>query len=388
MTDLAPESLTPDALLELSRRTDPVGVLSIYVDADSGVDPGLRGAAIDIDNRLAELQRRTEDQGPPELARAVEDGIRRVRPQIHRLTDPALSGRGRALFCALSDGQTTGFSSQMRLAHRVVLAAGAFIHPLLELADEGRPAGVVLASQDGARLLDWRLDELREVARLEPEVVQAPHERAGPLGSTVASRQGSPKREQRAARERDRLSRFLAAVAAAVESHLPEHGWERVLVSGGDRLTEPLADALPALRERIVRDPRLLAQLAPAELAAAVSERLRSDHRARELDLLGRTREAAAARGVSEVAAALNEGRVTHLIYDPEVRYEGTIDADGALYAAGEAPPAARELTDEPRLTERLVERALGTGARVSPVEGAAAGALAEAGGIVALLRW
>ena len=34
------------------------------------------------------------------------------------------------------------------------------------------------------------------------------------------------------------------------------------------------------------------------------------------------------------------------------------------------------------RLTERLVERAFETGARASPVEGAARGALAEAGGI------
>jgi hypothetical protein len=40
------------------------------------------------------------------------------------------------------------------------------------------------------------------------------------------------------------------------------------------------------------------------------------------------------------------------------------------------------------RLTERMVERALDTGARLTPVEGAADDGLAEASGIAALLRW
>jgi hypothetical protein len=92
------------------------------------------------------------------------------------------------------------------------------------------------------------------------------------------------------------------------------------------------------------------------------------------------------ALGLSQVAGALNEGRVAHLVYDPEVRYVGSVDADGALYADAEA--GSRPHTPEPRLTERLVERALATGARVSPIEGASSGALGDAGGIGALLRW
>ena len=44
--------------------------------------------------------------------------------------------------------------------------------------------------------------------------------------------------------------------------------------------------------------------------------------------------------------------------------------------------------TAEERLTERIVERALETGARVAPVEGAATDGLADASGIGAVLRW
>jgi hypothetical protein len=96
----------------------------------------------------------------------------------------------------------------------------------------------------------------------------------------------------------------------------------------------------------------------------------------------------AGALGLSQVAGALNEGRVAHLVYDPEVRYTGSVSADGAVYAGDELEPDGRPGTAEPRLTERLVESALATGAGVSPVEGDARGRLTEAGGIAALLRW
>ena len=45
-------------------------------------------------------------------------------------------------------------------------------------------------------------------------------------------------------------------------------------------------------------------------------------------------------------------------------------------------------VVEEPRLTERMVERCLETGARVTPVGGRAAAMLAETGGVAAQLRW
>lgn len=108
--------------------------------------------------------------------------------------------------------------------------------------------------------------------------------------------------------------------------------------------------------------------------------------------LLEHVRDAAgsgvAALGLSEVAAALNAGRVAHLVYDPNIRYMGTVGADGTLYGGDEVGPDADPGTPEPRLSERLVERALKTTAQISPVEGAADGSLRDAAGIAALLRW
>lgn len=87
------------------------------------------------------------------------------------------------------------------------------------------------------------------------------------------------------------------------------------------------------------------------------------------------------------LTGAVNQARVAHLIYDPLIRYRGSIAYDGTLYANDEGAPTYAA-TPEPRLTERLVERALETGARVTPVEGAAGDGLADASGIAAVLRW
>ena len=94
-----------------------------------------------------------------------------------------------------------------------------------------------------------------------------------------------------------------------------------------------------------------------------------------------------AALGLSEVVGALNQARVAHLVYDPFIRYRGSVGYDGSLYAEDETALTYGSTADE-RLTERIVERAFETGARVTPVEGAANDGLADAVGIAAVLRW
>lgn len=389
----APDFYDPQFLLALARQTDPVGVLSVYVEAQPGRDPGLHAAAIDVKNRLGELQRQVESKDTPERARGLAEGIDRLAPEIDRLTSPQEHGRGRVLFAALDENRVTRFASQLPAPTRVVLDWSPFIHPLLELLDRGRPAGVLLASREEARLLEWRLGELTLLDTLVPDVVQAPHERKGPVGPTPTARQGSPKNEQQQTRERVQDARFVEQVASATSELASERGWESVLVSGGDRLTEPLTEALaPPLRDIAIRDPRLLLELDADSLSATVGEQLDAARGQREAELIGRVRGAAgsgqAALGLSEVVGALNEARVAHLLYDSGVRYQGSVNSDGRLQAGDESGPGEDPPTPEPRLTERLVERALETGARVTPLEGAAGAALGELGGIAALLRW
>src|SRR4051812_15532222 len=71
--ELTAADLDDDLLLELVRTRDPLGVLSIYVDAHSP-----RAGAIEVKNRLAHLERRLASNGSVELADAVPRLIQRI----------------------------------------------------------------------------------------------------------------------------------------------------------------------------------------------------------------------------------------------------------------------------------------------------------------------
>ncbi|MGV0790901.1 MSMEG_1130 family ribosome hibernation factor [Mycolicibacterium sp. XJ1819] len=384
------ERLDEDSLRDLSRQTDELGVLSVYLDTDARDDPNLRGTAIDLKNRYRELQRRL-GESESDHSGAVVAALERLWPHMEHLTAPFGSGRSRMAFVALDSDWTLQLHSAMPVSNRLVLGDGPFLHPLLEMLDEGRPAGVVVVGADQARISEWRLGSLHSLSTLEQDYVQAPHERAGHLGGGPAGQFNSPKREQRQSRERVQTERFVDEVIEAAAKLADERRWERILVSGGDRLTESATSKFPQpLRDKVFADSRVLSGLDDAALATTVTKWAHDQHAERERGLLSRVRDAAgtgaAAVGLSEVAAALNAGRVAHLVYDPEVRYAGTVGGDGALYGGEEVGP--EDGTADPRFTERLIERALETRARISPVEGAATGILGDASGVAALLRW
>ncbi|MEO8816298.1 MAG: hypothetical protein ABI307_11160 [Mycobacterium sp.] len=360
---------------------------------DPSQDPNGHAAGIELRNRFRELQRRVAKDAGSGQGREIAAALERLWPQIENLLDPTASGRSRIAFAALDTDWILRLESAMPVANRVVLDDGPFIHPLLELLDEGRTAGVVLVSAEEVRLLEWRVGSLALLSRIEQPYVEASHERAGQVGGGPKGQFNTPMREQRQARDRDRGQRFLDRAIKVAAELAGDRGWERILVSGGDRWTEPTVARFPqTLRGKVFADARVLSGLDDGALAAVVTEWAHQQHAECERQLLEQVRDAAAsgagALGLSEVTAALNAGRVDRLVYDPQVRYTGTVGGDGALYGGDEVGPKGHPGTPEPRLTERLVERALKTGVRISPVEGAADAGLKDAAGVAALLRW
>jgi hypothetical protein len=75
---------------------------------------------------------------------------------------------------------------------------------------------------------------------------------------------------------------------------------------------------------------------------------------------------------------ALVEGRVEHLVYDVERDYPDLDLGDPALQATAKGLPTR----------ERMIELALSTSARITPIEGDAARELDERDGVAALLRY
>jgi hypothetical protein len=114
----------------------------------------------------------------PRRGEALRSAIERVMPTIERLLDPRTSGRGGAAFSPLSTSEVTFLTAPMALPSRVVLDSRPFIQPLLELLDEGRPAGVVLVSAHAAELLEWRFGTCVRVPIRGPK---GAHRRRGSL---------------------------------------------------------------------------------------------------------------------------------------------------------------------------------------------------------------
>lgn len=217
-------------------------------------------------------------------------------------------------------------------------------------------------------------------------------ERSGAIVANASrALQSAPTREPDARRERATHRHFVDQVAGEAARLAGARDWERILIAGDRRLTRPLTDALPNwLSENAVLDSRHLTHVDGPVLAIAVADRLASERAERHLALARRIRDAAqgagrGALGLTEVLAALNHARVEHLIYDPEIHYTGALGEDDLPLASSESVGIA---VQESRLTERIVERSLLTAARITPLDAAAAGTLADAGGIAALLRW
>ena len=237
-------------------------------------------------------------------------------------------------------------------------------------------------------MLEWRHGELL----LLPRIAFDAGDRPGAGSAPAAARRATA--DDRARRSREQRRRFVEKVAIEVAALATRQQWERAIVSGDDRLTVPLVRALPEpLRQNVVRDPRDLIDCESRTLTVIVQGLLKRQRAGMDLRLTQGILDAAmaagsAVTGVSEVLAALNEARVMHLVYDPELRYVGAIGEDGRLSCASERRPMARNVVYEPRLTERMVERSLATGARVTPVSGEGAALLADMGGVAARLRW
>jgi hypothetical protein len=381
--DLTAHDLSDAILLDLVAQVDPIGVISIYVDGEAAARS--RVPAIEVRNALSDLLRTLEETSPAAEVESVRIALQRSARAIDRLVDGRTPGRGRALFIAVDAPQQTWFSSQLPVSTRVVIDASPFIHPLLETLEAGRPAGVVVVDGGAAELLDWRLGETRRVASVELEPRPA-LQRTGPvIANPGRGQQATPTREQRASRERDGQLRWLHGLAAEAFRCYEERGWQRLVIFGDERLTTPLIDGLPRrMRDVSFVDRRQVFLADHTELHALLRNRLVEEQEHRHRSLVQRVRDAAlgagrAVLGLSEVAVALNEARVEHLVYDPGVRHMGSVGANGWLYAGGEA---SGTVLAEQRLTERLVERCLATGAEITPVVRPAADMLVDADGV------
>jgi hypothetical protein len=372
---------TQEALRELLRWQPRHGVVSIYVE----LEPADRGEGwrIELRNGLNAAVERARAAADRETWRELEATAKRI---MARFPVEASHPEGRTqigfIEVAGKPGREEWFGVQLGIGSTQVLYdVRAAVRPLVAILDDGAPRGVAAVSAERVRLLRWQLGMIEELESWGLEIFsldwrERKAQRSGdPARVQGAKASGHDQFDQRLEHNRDRFLREAGQLATA---DIRQLGCDELLVLGDPPHVREFVDGAGDGIEVVPIDDHNLISAPVHEIAERAGELVASRNRARELELVQRIKDEAhggtrGALGVDETVEALAQGRVQHLLFDAGL--EARV-------------PEMAETEDGLPLGERLVELALSTGARVTPVEGEASEALAEADGVAALLRY
>lgn len=390
--------LRTETIANLADLRDSVGVLSIYVDIDPRQQAVERPSwAIELENGLRIVRTKARAEWPREQWSRLFERLNELAPNLAALVDAGAPGRGRALFAAIGGDWLHEIALQVHLTNQVVLKGRPYLRPLLAAHDEGRPAGVVVCSKQRMRVLESNVGLIEEIAVIDlPGAEEDWREMKGPAAANPAmSQQTAPQRDRFSRRVRQRRSQALGGAGGDLRETIGDRGWDRLLLVGDPRLTTPLADGLGRFDGVLERMDQRLEGLSDEVVSEAVAPELERLNRQRELALARQLLGNAGARGLgvaglSQTLAALEERRISHLLFDSAVDHQGLVTSEGRLLVENETSPGATadDLNVEPELVESMIAKALAIGAEVTPLDGPAAEVLAECDGIGALLRW
>jgi Bacterial archaeo-eukaryotic release factor family 10 len=370
----------------LAWRAD-AGVISVYVD----LRPEDRGEAwrIELRNALGELAEAAGGDRNPVAATAE-----RIRARVEaEARDP--SGRTMIAFVEVAPkrGREEWFALQApRERTEASLDRRPRLRPLVALLDGGGPWGVAAVSAERVRLLLWTLGTTDEIGDWGLEIFSLDwRERKAKRSADPARVQGAKAsgRDQFDQRLEHNRERFLSEAGRLVATQLAERGCRELIVFGDREHAVAFADAAgqdvavnAVESQNVIREPT-------GAIAARAAKLIADLRRRRALELVERAKQEGqggtrGALGVEETLQALAEARVAHLLVDAR----GGLDVDRAEVEAALAAVGGDDGAADGELAERMVELALDTSARVTPVEGEAAESLAEVGGAAALLRY
>lgn len=394
-------SLDWTTLRSLAEMSDEIGVLSLYAT----VDPQAEGSQPAWRTRMRTDLKRLRDQlrksSPRESFAVISARLDELDQDVEAMLDARAPGRGRAMFAAIGNGHVERLTVQVPLSDQVDMNSSAALRPLVTAWSSAPPAGCVAVAANEVRIVDMRLGSVSEVATIaHPEDVADRRELTGKGHATPTTTHHSSASHHDLfdKRAEERLIQYLRTIGPRVADHARKFGWECVVIAGDPKNVHAVAETIPEhLDTDVVRTHHTVTSRSAAKLAGAVSSRIDEARVARYRRLAERVRDAAmsdnsdaGSSGLSETLAALNEGRVAHLLLAEDATWKGNRAPDGRLVDEFETlpdvPPSA--LTPEPRLDERMIEMALREGARVSVLDGPSAEPLADTEGVAALLRW
>ena len=361
-------------------------MLSVYV----AIDPGDRSAAwrVELADRLRDA---LGSDGEGRAGKALRATAERAQGPFTGHGPPP-EGRGQIGFLEIDEdgGRELWYSAQIAPRRtEAVRGHRPYLRPLVEILERGARMGVAAVSGDQLRVWEWELGALAEHDDLTLSPAGETRERRAQRPSDPARFQGasSSGKEQFEHRIEAHRDRFLKQAARKAESDAAERGWVELLVFGETEHVSRFTDALGGREPHHVEAKNVVAE-PTAQIADRVERMVPDLLRQRELRLIETIKNSAytgkerASLGPQETLEALSAGRVDHLVFDAERDYNGHGIEQGLAY---EGPPLGESGLP---VAELLIERALETGARITPVIGDAASALDEHDGVAALLRY
>jgi hypothetical protein len=374
---------------ELVEWQPPQGVVSVYL----GFDPADRGGAwrTELRNALARMLEATNG-ADHERRVALKATVERIGERFanHERGLP----RGEAGFVEVS---ANGAAERWWTPHKApqadvcaCVAERPVVSPLLYLAEHGCPRGAALLSAERVRLFEWAPGHLEEIEAPELSVHSRDwRERKAQRMTDPARGQGvsASGRDRFDDRLADSRERFLVECGRLAARHAEERHWQQIDVFGTPDSVRGFRQGAAAVAGPPVEvggEADLISVEDDGELEKRIEEGARRLALERDRALIqhaldearGGTRGAA---GPQETFAALEEGRVSHLIVDAA---HAAAACSGPVIAAEKAPQNGGVQL------EPLAGRALTSSAKISTVVDEAAEMLAEVDGVAALLRY
>ena len=375
-----------ESLRDLATAAEGPSVVSVYARTDPR-DPantsGTPAWQVELRNGLGAIAERLEAGDDRDDRLAFRTLRERIEQELVTL-DPAERARSVAWFVGLDGTSLQRLSLQLPVRRdAVVCDSRPFVSPLVDIVDRGAMTGIVLVSGDAVRLLQIEQGEPTEPADSTFALSLGDWRPfGGPAAGGAAQTVSHQERyEARVDAQRDHL--FHTAVTQTAQ-RLDKLGWERIVVVSERGVASRFREALtPELARRVIAesDHDLIGEEA-AVIADTLAPLLEDAWIDRTRALIGQAREhadagGAATLGAQETFGALAEGRVEHLVLDPDYDFSA---------AAGMIPAAIGGPAE--MLGERAVELAISTGSHVTAISTAASDALREVGGMAALLRY
>ena len=371
MESAATMAPTGVALEELLDWSPEYGVITVCVE----VDPADRGEGwlVALRNELNSAVEAGDDGH--DRGRALRASAQRVLDRFEEEKLP--SGRVQIGFLEAAakrardiwtTAQLNGFLTGASYGDRARLT------PLLKVLDEGGAVGAIAISAERVHLYEWRFGAVDLVHDWEAEMYirdwreRKAQKAANPARTQGASASGRDQYDQRLEHNR---ARFLEETGRLADDEARNRGWRRLIAFGDPEHFRELSvgirkgtDAELAEEVDVIEEER-------GRVLSRVNEAVAAGNRRRELELIERAVESArtpgghGALGVIDVQQALNEARVEHLVFDADTQDQELADVE-----------------------DEVIERALRTSAKVTPLEDVAAEQVRDHGGVAAILRY